>query len=61
MSMMASHILKFVDLSKTQKFKYLANETLFFQIKKIIMHEGQKINFLVLVTFNPFHATGLFL
>ena len=58
--MMASHILKFVDLSKTQKLKYLANET-YFQIKKIIMHEGQKINFLVVVTFNPFHASGLFL
>ena len=36
MSMMTSQILKFVDFPKTQKSRYLENETLFFlQIKKI--------------------------
>ena len=34
--MMTSQILKFVDFTKTQKFKYLAKETFFLQIKKII-------------------------
>ena len=35
MSMMASQILKSVDFTKTQKSRYLENETLFFlQIKK---------------------------
>ena len=35
MSMMASQILKSVDFPKTQKSRYLENETLFFlQIKK---------------------------
>ena len=37
MSMMASQILKSVDFTKTQKSRYLENETLFFlQIKKFI-------------------------
>ena len=37
MSMMALQILKFVDLSKTQKTKYLENKMLFFlQIKKFV-------------------------
>ena len=36
MSMMTSYILKFVGSPKTQKSKYLENETLFlFQIKKL--------------------------
>ena len=36
MPMAMSEILKFVDFKKTQKSKYLENETLFFlQIKKI--------------------------
>ena len=35
--MMTSQILKSVDFTKTQKFRYLENETLFFlQIKKFI-------------------------
>ena len=33
--MMMSQILKFVDFTKTQKTRYLENETLF-QIKKFI-------------------------
>ena len=37
MPMMTSQILKFVDFTKTQKFRYLENETIFFlQIKKLI-------------------------
>ena len=37
MSMTTSHILKFVDFTKTQKSRYLENETLFlFQIQKFI-------------------------
>ena len=37
MLMMTSQILKFVDFTKTQKSRYLENETLFlFQIKKFI-------------------------
>ena len=37
MFMMTSQIWKFVDLTKTQKSRYLENETLFYlQIKKII-------------------------
>ena len=35
--MMTSQILKFVDFTKTQKSRYLENETLvFLQIKKLI-------------------------
>ena len=30
MLVMMSQILKFVDFTKTQKFRYLENETLFF-------------------------------
>ena len=37
MSMTTSQILKSVDFTKTQKSRYLENETLFFlQIKKIL-------------------------
>ena len=37
MSMMTSQILKFLNFRKTQKSRYLENETLFFlQIKKLI-------------------------
>ena len=37
MSMMMSHIVKFVDFTKTQKSRYLKNRTLIFlQIKKFI-------------------------
>ena len=35
MSMMMSHIFKFTDSLKTQKSKYLENETFFPQIKKL--------------------------
>ena len=36
MSIMMSQILKFVDFTKTQTFRYLENKALFFlQIKKI--------------------------
>ena len=35
--MMMSQILKFVDLSKTQKFEYLENKT-FFLVTKDIIH-----------------------
>ena len=34
--MMTSQILKSVDFTKTQKYRYLENETFFLQIKKII-------------------------
>ena len=36
MPMMTSQILKFVDFTKTQKSRYLKNETFFLHIKKII-------------------------
>ena len=38
MSLMMSHILKFVDSSEIQKSKYLENKTFFLRIKKIIHH-----------------------
>ena len=39
--MMMSQILKSVDFTKTQKSRYLENETLFLlQIKKFIEHQG---------------------
>ena len=46
MSMKASLILKFDDLSKAQKSKYLENDRLFFlQIKNGSLHiEGYSIN-----------------
>ena len=34
MSIMIAQILKFVDFTKTQKFRYLKNKTFFLQIKK---------------------------
>ena len=41
MSMMTSQILKFVDFTKTQKSRYLGNETIFVHIKKsLITHQG---------------------
>ena len=55
--MIPSHILKFVDFTKTQKSKYLENETLFFlQIKKFINYSSrvtlwQKNSFMAEVTF----------
>ena len=36
MSMMTSRILKSVDFTKTQNSRYLANETFFIQIKKLM-------------------------
>ena len=38
---MTSEILKFVDFTKTQKFRYLENETFFLQIKKIINYTSR--------------------
>ena len=38
MSMMTTQILQFVDFAKTQKSKYLENETFFLQIKKLISY-----------------------
>ena len=55
--MIPSHILKFVDFTKTQKSKYLENETLFFlQKKKFINYSSrvtlwQKNSFMAEVTF----------
>ena len=41
MSMMMSQILKFVDFSKTQKSRYLENETFFLAVKNsLITHQG---------------------
>ena len=36
---MTSQILKFMDFTKTQKTRYLGNET-FFKIKQLIAHHG---------------------
>ena len=42
MPMITSHILKFVGLTKTQKSRYLKNETLFFlQTEKIINYTSR--------------------
>ena len=42
MSMMTSQILKFLNFRKTQKSRYLENETLFFlQIKKLINYTSR--------------------
>ena len=39
--MVTSQILKSLNFTKTQKSRYLENETLFFpQIKELITHEG---------------------
>ena len=58
--MMTSQILKYVDFTKTQKSRYLQNETLFlFQIKKFINWAlrailWQKIIFVAEVTFKQY-------
>ena len=40
--MMTSQILKFVDFTKTQKYRYLENETLFsLQMKKFINYTSK--------------------
>ena len=65
MPMMTSQILKSVDFKKTQKFRYLENETLYFlQIKKFTNYTPRatllhKNNFVVDVTFKQFWATIL--
>ena len=42
MSMMTSQTSKFVDFTKTQKSRYIENETLFFlQIKKFINYTSR--------------------
>ena len=38
MSMMMPQILRSLDFAKTQKSRYLENETFFRQIKKFIIH-----------------------
>ena len=53
--MMMSQILKFVDFTKTQKSRYLKNQTFFLQIKNsLITDQGllyDKNTFLAVVTF----------
>ena len=54
--MMTSQILKSVDFTKTQKPRYLDNETFLLQIKKFIYYTSrdtllQKNNFVAEVTF----------
>ena len=54
--MMTSQILKSPDFTKTQKSRYLENETFFLQIKKFINYTlratvWQRIVFLAEVTF----------
>ena len=39
--MMTSQILQFVDFPKTQKSKYLKNETFFLRIKKFISYTSR--------------------
>ena len=39
MSVMTSQVLKFMDFTKTQKSRYLENETVFLQIK-IFTYQG---------------------
>ena len=41
MPMMTSQILKSVDFTKTQKSRYLENETFFLQIKRFINHTSR--------------------
>ena len=62
MSMMTSQILKFVCFAKTQKSRYLENETLFFlQIKKFNNYTSRAIfgknTFVAEVTFNSRRET----
>ena len=51
--MMTSQILKFAGFTKTQKSRYLKNETFFLQIKKFINYtsKNRKNSFVVEVTF----------
>ena len=61
MPMMTSQIFKSVDFPKTQKSRYLENETLFFlQIKKFINYTSRATllqkSFVAKVTFNPLSA-----
>ena len=41
MSMMTSYILQLLDFTKTQKSKYLENETFFLQMKKFINYTSR--------------------
>ena len=57
--MMASHILKYVDFTKTQKSRFLENKNFFLQIKKFIDYTSsvtlrRKNSFVAEATFNPF-------
>ena len=50
MPMMTSQILRSVDFTKTQKFRYLENEKLFYlQIKKSINYKSRATSFQKLV------------
>ena len=57
--MMTSQISKFMDFTKTQKARYVENETLFFlQIKRFINYTSvaneEKTTFVAEVTFKTF-------
>ena len=41
MSLMSSQILKSVDFTRTQKFRYLEDKTFFLQIKKFINYTSR--------------------
>ena len=47
MSMMTSQILKSVDFTKTQKWRYLENEILFFLQMKILINYTPRVPFTV--------------
>ena len=58
MFLKTSQILKYVDFTKTQKSRYLENETFFLQIKKFLSYISRanlkKKSFVVEVTFKPY-------
>ena len=64
MSMIMSQILKSVNFTKTQKFRYLENEMFFHQIKKnsLITHQGllycKKNSFMMEVTFKKLNGSA---
>ena len=58
--MVTSQIFESMDFTKTQKFRYLKNKTLFFlQIKKFINYSSRTTlwqnSFVVEVTFNTYY------
>ena len=50
--MMTSQILKFVDVTKTHKSKYLENKTFFLHIKKFMNGASKESSFAAEGTFN---------